>query len=97
MHGVGLWMSFSSSVKQLSFALLKQLISNWHEISICPQVVCKVAHDIILLDRDFSLCTKKCHVLHKSSLPQAIAIDRSYPGSLYEFIFYVVVVVDVIL
>ena len=45
MHDVVLWVAFSSCHWQLSFALLKPLYSNWHLISIGPQVVCKVFHD----------------------------------------------------
>ena len=65
MHDVGLWLSFSSCHRQLSFALLKPLYSNWHLISIGPQVVCKVSHGKIR--EIFSLDGKKCLVLQKFS------------------------------
>ena len=51
-------MSFSSCHRQLSFALLKQLYSNWHLISIGPQVVCKVSHGKTR-ERSFHLMPKK--------------------------------------
>ena len=58
MHDVGLWLSFSSCHRQLSFALLKPLYSNWHLISIGPQVVCKVSHGKTR-ERSFHLMPKK--------------------------------------
>ena len=73
MHDVGLWLSFSSCHRQLSFALLKPLYSNWHLISIGPQseVVCKVSHGKTR-ERSFHLMPKKkkanyfrrVHLLH---------------------------------
>ena len=58
MHDVGLWLSISSCHRQLSFALLKPLYSNWHLISIGPQVVCKVSHGKTR-ERSFHLMKKK--------------------------------------
>ena len=64
-------MSFSSCHRQLSFSLLKPLYSNWHLISIGPQVVCKVSHGKTR-ERAFHLIQKKneanffrrVHLLH---------------------------------
>ena len=42
MYAVGLWMSFSSCNRQLSFALVKPSYLNWHEISVvtsCKKVL----------------------------------------------------------
>ena len=69
MHDVGLWLSFSSCHRQLSFALPKALYLNWHLISIRPQVVCKVSRGKIR-ERSFHLLQKKAryfrrvHLLH---------------------------------
>ena len=69
MHDVGLWLSFSSCHRQLNFALLKPLYSNWHLISIGLQVVCKVPHGKTR-ERSFHLMKKnvkyfsRVHVLH---------------------------------
>ena len=46
-----LWPGFDSQIRrgmchrQMSFALLKPLYSNWHLISIGPQVICKISHE----------------------------------------------------
>ena len=80
MHDVGLWLSFSSCHRQLSFALPKPLYSNWHLISIRPQVVCKVSRGKIR--EIFSLAAKKGQVLQKSSPSPPNVIERSCPGSL---------------
>ena len=70
MDDVGLWLSFSSCHRQLSFALLKPLYANWHLISIGPQVVYKVSHGKTR-ERSFHLMPKKkgnyfrrVHLLH---------------------------------
>ena len=66
---MGLWLSFSSCHRQLSFALPKPLYANWHLISIRPQVVCKVSHGKIR-ERSFHLMKKdakyfrRVHLLH---------------------------------
>ena len=62
-------LSFSSCHRQLSFTLLKPQYSNWHLISIRPQVVCKVSHGKIR-ERSFHLTQKnakyfrRVHLLH---------------------------------
>jgi len=66
MHDVGLWLSFSSS-SQLSFALPKPLYSNWHLISIRPQVVCKVSHGKIR-ERSFALMQKNANYFKRVHL-----------------------------
>ena len=69
MHDVALWLSFSSCHRELSFALPKPLYSNWHLISIRPQVVCKVSRGKIR-ERFFHLTLKnakyfrRVHLLH---------------------------------
>ena len=69
MHDMGLWLSFSTCQRQLSFALPKPLYSNCHLISVRPQVVCKVYHGKIR-ERSFHLTQKnakyfrRVHLLH---------------------------------
>ena len=57
MHDMGLCLSLSSCHWQLSFALPKPLYSNWHLISVRPQVVCKVSQGKIR-ERSFHLMQK---------------------------------------
>ena len=58
MHDVGLWLSFSSCRRQLSFGLFKPVYAKWDLISIGPQVVCKVSQGKTR-ERSFHLMQKK--------------------------------------
>ena len=77
-------MIYEINHRQLSFALLKPLYSNWHLISIGPQVVCKVSNGKTR-ERSFHLMPKKkkSYLLQKGSPSPPMVIDRSYPGSLF--------------
>jgi len=70
MYAVGLWMSFSSSNRQLSFALFKSSYLNWHEISVVHKLFAiKVSHGM-RRERSFHFMQKsakyfrRLHLLH---------------------------------
>ena len=70
MHDVVLWVAFSSKSLATEFlGLLKPLYSNWHLISIGPQVVCKVFHDKnSVRERSFHLMQKNAKYFRRGHL-----------------------------